>query len=320
MTTTQRVHCIVVNYRTPALAEACLASLAEERRTHVANLRATVVDNASGDGSAERLAAVIARERWGDWVALRASARNGGFAAGNNIAIRELLHAQPPPDFVYLLNPDARVLPGAVDALVQFLEQHPNAGIAGSRICDDQGRLQHSAFRFPNAWDEFARGIQLGVIDRLVATRLTTFEPASAPTRCDWASGAALMIRGEVLQRVGLMDEGYFLDYEETDFCQAARACGFECWFVPESGVIHHVAQAKRAARASPRQPSYWFESRRRYFIKNHGRGYAMLADLAWLAGHLGLRARRLFLRRSTSLPPRFLSDFLHHSAIHRSL
>lgn len=318
--TAQRVHCIVVNYRTPALAEICLTSLADERRSSLPSLRVTIVDNASGDGSVEHLEAVIARENWGDWVTLRASSRNGGFAAGNNIALRECLSAPSPAEYVYLLNPDARVLPGAIDALVRFLEAHPSAGIAGSRISDDSDRLQHSAFRFPNAWDEFARGLQLAAVDRLLSTRLTTFAPTQAPTRCDWASGAALMIRHQVFERVGLMDEGYFLDYEETDFCHAARARGFECWFVPQSRVIHLVAQAKRAATASPRQPAYWFESRRRYFIKNHGRSYAMFADLAWLAGHLGLRVRRLLQGRAAAVPPRFLRDFVDHSAIHRGL
>lgn len=315
-----RVHCIVVNYRTPALTEECLASLALERRNALPSLRASVVDNASGDGSVERLGAAIAREGWSDWVALSASPSNGGFAAGNNFALRALLPAQPAPDYLYLLNPDARALPGAVEALVEFLEAHPSAGIAGSRILDDRARLQHSAFRFPNVWDEFARGIELAWVDRFLAARLTTLPATDVPVRCDWVSGAALMLRRQVLERVGLMDEGYFLDYEETDLCHAAQTLGLECWFVPDSRVIHRVAQAKQAATTSPRRPPYWFESRRRYFVKNRGRSYAMLADLAHLSGHLALRARRLLQGRPTESPPGFVVDFLRHSALHRGL
>jgi N-acetylglucosaminyl-diphospho-decaprenol L-rhamnosyltransferase len=314
-----RIHCIVVNYRTPALAVECLASLAAERQRGV-RLDATVVDNASGDGSIELISAAIARAGWGEWAALRASLRNGGFAAGNNVALKDVLRASPAPDFIYLLNPDARARPGAIEALVAFLETQPRAGIAGSRILDEAGEFQHSAFRFPNAWDEFARGIQLRLVDDLLRDRVVPLPPTDRPVRCDWVSGASMLIRYEVLTQIGLWDEGYFLDYEETDFCWAARAHGFECWHVPASEVIHRVAQAKSAAATSPRQPQYWFESRRRFLVKNHGRAYATLADLAWLSGHLMLRARRLLQRRATMLPPRLLSDFVRHSALFRGL
>jgi len=311
------VHCIVVNFRTPALAVECLASLAIERQRGV-RLDATVVDNASGDGSIELISAAIVREGWGDWAVLRPSPRNGGFAAGNNVALKDLLQASPPPEFVYLLNPDARAKPRAIETLVAFLDAKPRAGIAGSRIVDEAGRFQHSAFRFPNAWDEFARGIQLRVVDELLRDRLTLLPTTDQPVRCDWVSGAAMLIRHEVLRQIGLWDEGYFLDYEETDFCWAARTRGFECWYVPASEVIHRVAQAKSLAATSPRQPQYWFDSRRRFLIKNRGRAYAALADLAWLSGHLMLRARRLAQRRPTDLPPRLLSDFVRNSALFR--
>jgi hypothetical protein len=317
--TARRVHCIVVNYRTPALAVECLESLAGERERGVP-LAATVVDNASRDGSLERIAAAIARSGWSEWATLRASPRNGGFAAGNNLALAELLQAESPAEFVYLINPDARVQPGAIAALVDFLEAHPRAAIVGSQITDDAGRPQHAAFRFPNLADEFCRGIQLGVLDRWLAQRLTTIPHPDRPTRCDWVSGAAMLIRLDVLRQIGLWDEGYFLDYEETDFCWATRELGFECWHVPASRVLHRVAASKRAAATSPRRPAWWFESRRRFFVKNRGRAYAAFADLAWLSGHLVLRARRALARRAHDLPPQFLADFVRHSALFRGL
>src|SRR5262249_13663738 len=112
---------VIVNYRTPGLVVDCLRSLAEEVRAEP-NCRDALVENASGDGSAEMIGGAIKSEGWG-WAELLVLERNLGFAGGNNAALRPLLAEARPPDYILLLNPDTVVRPGAVRALVDFLER-----------------------------------------------------------------------------------------------------------------------------------------------------------------------------------------------------
>ena len=117
-----------------------------------------------------------------------------------------------------------------------------------------------------------------------------------------------MMVRRAVFDRVGLLDEGYFLYYEETDFCLRARRAGWECWYVPASRVVHLVGQSSGVTdrhRPRGRRPAYWFASRRRYFERNHGPGYAALASAAWAAGFALWRARRRVQRKPGHGPGR---------------
>jgi N-acetylglucosaminyl-diphospho-decaprenol L-rhamnosyltransferase len=107
--------------------------------------------------------------------------------------------------------------------------------------------------------------------------------------------GTSLLIHSRVFDTIGLLDEAYFLYYEDMDFCLRAARAGVPCWYVPASRVVHLVGGTTGLNWKTPvgRVPSYWFESRRRYFVKNHGPAYAAAADLAWLVGTLGRRIRR---------------------------
>jgi hypothetical protein len=318
-----RVLVAIVNYRTAALAVKCLQSLEPELQAFP-GAQVVVVDNCSGDGSAEVLAQAIETHRWGAWARLVASEVNGGFSYGNNVAIAPALAAAQPPEFVWLLNPDTEVRPGAMRHLVQFLQEHPAAGIAGSSYELGDGTLWPHAFRFPSLLGEVASGLRLRLAAPLLGRHEVLMTMGSSPAPADWLPGASMMVRREVFEAVGLMDEDYFLYFEETDFCLAARRHGFECWYVPQSRVMHHCGQATGASGAQGilnRRPRYWFESRRRYFVKNHGRAYAAATDVLWSLCFLTLMARRLLLRTSTGHPPHYFRDLLRSSALfHRGL
>jgi GT2 family glycosyltransferase len=304
---------VIVNYRTPGLVVDCLRSLEAEVRAEE-DCRVVVVENASGDDSAEVIGKAIEAHGWGGWSELMVVDRNLGFAGGNNAALRSLLAAPRPPDYVLLLNPDTVVRPGAVRALVEFLERHPKAGIAGSRLEDPDGTPQRSAFRFPTVWSEFENGIRIGFVSRILNSRVVAppVEEQAHPT--DWLAGASMLVRREVFDAVGLMDDDYFLYFEETDFCLRARRAGWRCWYVPASRVVHLVGQSsgvtdsKRPARRVPR---YWFESRRRYFTKNHGPAYRLSADVAWAGGFALWRLRRRLQNKPDHDPPGYLGDFV---------
>ncbi len=191
---------------------------------------------------------------------------NDGFAAGNNAALEPALQSSPPFDYFLLLNPDTVVLPGAVAALASFLDNHPQAGFAGSRLENPDGTPQCSALRFPGIVSEFEGGLRLGICSRLLAKRLVAPPVRDDIHRTDWLVGASLLVRRQVFEQIGLLDPGYFLYFEELDFCLKAMRRGWECWYVPSSRVVHLVGQAtgmKSGKTLRKRRPAYWFASRR---------------------------------------------------------
>jgi N-acetylglucosaminyl-diphospho-decaprenol L-rhamnosyltransferase len=313
-----RLGVVIVNYRTADLVIACLRSLSAETRRLPGRPAVVVVDNASGDGSADKIAGAIREEGWGSWASLLPLPDNRGFSAGNNAGIRLLLQTPEPAEHVLLLNPDTVVRAGALQALIDFADGHPKAGIVGSRLEGPEGAPQHSAFRFHSVVAELDRGLRLGVTSRLLSRWAVVAPQAESACRTDWVSGASMLIRREVLQSIGPLDEGYFLYYEEVDFCLRAARAGWECWYEPRSRVVHLVGQSTGVdlAASSRRLPGYVFESRRRYFVKNHGPLYALLADLAWLAGHLLWLLRPRLASRQRRAPAMLLRDFLRHSVI----
>lgn len=314
---------VIVNFRTAALVVNCLRSLARELPA-CPPAQVVVVDNCSGDGSAETIAAAIEAEGWSGWARLHPADVNGGFSYGNNCGIRPALAAADPPDFFWLLNPDTEVRPGALRVLLDFLQAHPRVGIAGSSFELADGQLWPHAFRFPSIWSELASGLRLGVIGALLKHRTVLLRMGDHAERVDWLPGASMLIRREVFADVGLMDEGYFLYFEETDFCLEAARANWECWYVPQSRVMHIAGQSTGVTgqrAAVQRRPKYWFESRRRYWIKNHGWLYAAATDLVWVLAHSVWQVRRVVQRKPAADPPGLLRDFLRNSALfHRSV
>jgi GT2 family glycosyltransferase len=307
---------IIVNYRTADLTIDALASL-ESQIKALTHAQVVVVDNASGDGSAERIEAAIVERRWGGWVTLVRAERNGGFAYGNNLGLRVAVERRSIPAYVHLLNPDTIVRPGAIQALISFMDAHPEVGIAGSRLEDPDGTPQMSAFRFPGILGELDRSIRFGPISKLLARWVELPPIWNEPQPTDWVAGASMIIRREVFDAVGPLDEGYFMYYEEVDFTLSARKAGWSCWYVPASRVVHLVGQASGVTdpkKARRRRPAYWFESRRRYMLKHFGVEGAVAADLATIAGQALWQVRRVVERKADDTPERFLRDSVRHS------
>lgn len=308
---------IIVNYRTADLTIGCLASLLDDP-TLPEGAHLMIVDGASGDGSAETIAAEVEARNFQHRVSLLPLEVNGGFAYGNNRGIEAIRAIFGEPEFYLLLNPDTIVHPGAVSCLVAFLKSHPDTGIAGSRLEDPDGTPQACAFRFLSVASEFESEIKIGPVSRLL--RRSSVVPhglSDEPSRVDWVSGACMLVKSDVFKAIGLMDEAYFLYYEELDFTLRAARAGWKCWHVPQSRVIHLVGQSTGVSKregARARRPRYWFDSRRRYFVKNHGRLYAFMADLAWISGYVGWRARQFLTGQMNEDPPMLLPDFLRHS------
>jgi GT2 family glycosyltransferase len=303
---------VIVSYKSAQLTINSLKSLELERHASHCKITAIVVDNASGD--LPQIAEFSAANNWSSWLTLIAAPVNGGFAYGNNLGIK-LAYDSGRPDYFHLLNPDTEVRPGAVDALVDFLERTPEAGIAGSGIENPDGSDWPIAFRFPDVLSEISAGIETLLLRRWEIAQ--TMTKHTQPV--DWICGASMMIRPAVFEAVGCLDENYFLYFEETDFCLRANKAGFSIWYVPESRVMHIVGQSTQVTdrKLPPRRlPAYWFESRRRFYLIHHGLGYAVLIDIAGvIAQSLGFIKRRLQGRAKT-VTPHFIRDMIDHSAI----
>lgn len=291
-----QVAAVIVNYRTPAMVLSCLDHLSRERPA-IPSLKAVVVDNASGDDSAERLAAKLSEAPYADWVQFIPLTLNGGFGWGNNQAILRLLADAPPPDAIFLLNPDALVEPGALAALVSDLQLRPDAGAIGSQLVNLDGSLSGSAFRFPTIPREFIRGLGIAAVGRALGINPVLI-PFGERGPIDWATGASVLVRTRALLDAGLFDTGFFLYFEEVELMHRFAKHGWKSYHCPDSRVVHvagastGVVDGRSEATRAP--PDYIFNSRHRYFALTGGRLAAWVADIAWLAGDFCARVAGL--------------------------
>ena len=273
---------VIVNTRTADMTIDCLRTLDAEMKL-LPGLRVTVSDNASGDGSEERIRAAMQSLEWADRGTVVQVGRNAGFSAGNNAGIRNALARPVSPDYVFLLNPDTLVESGAIAKLIDFMEAHPKVGLTGSRMMYPDGRMQMSSFRFHSVWSELENSIRLGVVSKLLENKRVVIPLPDEPVQVDWVGGAAMMIRRAVLDQIGLLDETYFVYYEETDYCLRASRAGWSSWYIPQSIIVHLEGQTTGVSdkkKAPKRRAPYWFASRRHYFVHNYGYLTALTADI----------------------------------------
>jgi len=308
-----KIAVVIVNYRTPLLVVDCLRSL--KAGAEQLDLFVFIGDAASGDGSVEIIGDYIAQEGL-SWAQCAAIGRNGGFAYGNNAILTRSVLPDPDVAFIHFLNPDTYVRPGAVEALVSFLQAHPDAGIAGSRLENPDGTPQSAAFRTPSPLREFFRGLRLSFFDRRFPQTRLFFEDLQDRQQVDWVSGASFMARRDLLDRIGLMDDGYFLYFEETDLMMRACAAGAEVWHVPESRVVHLEGQStdqqtEEADKAALHVSAHWLASRRRFMRKHFGPLGPTAATAFFLTGDLLYRLHRLLRAKPVENPPRLWKSYL---------
>jgi GT2 family glycosyltransferase len=283
---------VILNYRRADLVEGCLATLEPECRG-APEIRVVVVDNASGDGSAERIGGAIQRNGWEDWARLVESPLNGGFSAGNNLGIASI-----DAEHYLLLNSDTLVRPGALSTLLESMRAQPEVGLLGPRLEGPDGAAQESCFRFHSPWSELMAAAATGPISRLLQRHEIALPAAEAPQDAPWISFACVMIRAAALREIGPLDEGYFMYFEDVDYCRRAWEKGWRVRYEPASRVVHlrgGSSPVKRAFAERSRVPRYFFASRTRYFAKHYGGVIGVIAaNCAWLAGRAVSAAREL--------------------------
>lgn len=307
-----RIAVIIVNYGTADLAIAGVDSVLA--RTHGGHpVEVHLLDNASPGGDAALLSDAHQARNWGDRVQLWLETQNHGFGRGNNVVLHALMDRPAPPDYVFLLNPDAQLQNEAIALLADRLDATPGAAAAGAGIALPSGQPVTAAFRFPSARSEFAQAMNFGPVSRVFRDRLVPL-PADHPDGpVDWVAGAAVMMRLSVLRDLGGFDPDFFLYYEEVELMFRMRKAGYQILYVPSARVEHVEGAAtdvKSAAPMNRRKPAFWYDSWRHYYLKTRGRPAAFATGLAWMAG-AALNAPVARLRGHPSRTPQgFFGDF----------
>lgn len=299
-----RIAVVIVHYRTPGLVGDCLDSLVDEVGSNDIVL---VVDNASGDGSADRIEEMIRVKGWDTWVRLIRSERNGGFSAGNNIGIKAV-----DAEAYLLLNSDTIVRPGALALLYEGLAAYPQAGIVSPRLEWPDGEGQISCFLHATPITELLHAAKTGFISQCFPAHDIAIPLSDEPTQPCWTSFACVMIRGEAIARTGFMDEGYFMYFEDMDYCKALQAEGYTIQNIPAARVIHLRGGSgdvkKLTAERKPR-PAYFYAARARYFAKHYGLAGLWLTNVCFVLGRCVSLTRETFGNKQPHLCERELRN-----------
>jgi GT2 family glycosyltransferase len=252
---------LIVNWNTRDFLAQCLASVYAHPPS--GSFEVIVVDNASADGSAAMVRQCFCE------TTLIENGQNPGFAAANNQSI-----ALSRGRYLLLLNPDTIVFPGALSALITFMDQNPAVGAAGSLLLNPDGSLQPSCHPEPTLMRELWRLFHL---DRLKPYALYPMEtwPADQPRAVDTIQGAALIIRRSVVDAVGLLDDRYFMFSEEVDWCVRIRRAGWPIYWVPQSRVVHFGGQSTGQVASAMFVQLY--RGKLQYFRKHYGAIHGLL-------------------------------------------
>ena len=246
---------LIVNWNTRDLLARCLASIYAHPPSPA--FEVIVVDNASTDGSP-----AMVRERFPQ-VRLIENGENVGFARANNQAIRESRGA-----YLLLLNSDTLVLPAAFDRLLAFMAAHPRAGMVGPRVLNPDGSLQPSCTPFPTLAREAWRMFHGDRIRPWAVYAMTAWD-VETPREVDVLMGAALLVRRQVIDEIGLLDEAFFMYSEEVDWCLRAKKAGWKVWWEPRAQIIHYGGQSSK--QASEKMFLHLYRSKVLFFRKHYG-------------------------------------------------
>ena len=276
------VSIVIVSFNTSDVTRQCL----EHVQKHAAEIRQEVfvVDNASTDGSADMV------QREFPWVQLIRLDKNRGFAGGNNPAMEKAKGR-----YVLLLNSDAFLAEGVLEKTIQYMDEHPGIGVLGCKLTDPDGTIQPSARMLPGPLNKilhitglaarFSKSKFFGRVDY-------TWWDHDQPKQVGWVVGAYFLIRRETMEAIGVLDERYFLYFEEIDYCLSARRAGWEVVFYPNARVIHlggqsSVKTGKRVSAKGRQMIGIRITSEYRFYRKLYAWRHVLLAagiELTWNA------------------------------------
>lgn len=248
---------IIVNWNTRNLLAQCLQSVYDTANDLA--LEMIVVDNASSDGSVAMVRGRFPQTR------VIANSENVGFVHANNQAI-----ALCQGRYVLLLNSDTQALPGSLDKTVQFMDEHPHAGIVGVQLLNPDGTFQASYTPFPTLWQEFL--ILSGLGRWLLRPTYPSYGPEAekgAQRIQGYMEGAYLLARRKAVEQIGGLDERIFMYAEDVDWCYRFHQAGWEVWYLPHAPIIHYGGQSSKKRWGQMEAELY--RSRVYFFRKHYG-------------------------------------------------
>ena len=281
---------IIVNYNTRDLLRECLRSVFAS--VGAGALHVHVVDNASHDGSDQMVRTDFPQVR------LTHNAENCGYAAANNLVLRQCL----PAAYILLLNPDTLLPPDALARLVRFFDEHPDAGAVGPKLVRPDGSLDLACRRsFPTPEISFYRMVGLSKLfprSRMFGRYNLTYLDAGQTSEVDAVVGACMMVRGALVQQVGVLDEQFFMYAEDLDWCKRIKDATnprtgrhWQVWYDAEV-VVRHVKRA--ASNGSARAQLAFNETMLQFYRKHYAASTPFWLDRLVVGG---ITARGLVTR-----------------------
>jgi GT2 family glycosyltransferase len=278
---------IIVSYNSLNFLKDCLDSINKNKPS--ASFEITVVDNASSDGTVEAI-----RKDY-PHLKLIENARNEGFAAANNMAIKS-----SSSEYILLINSDCRVYANSIDRLLKFADSSKDAGIAGPRIINSDGSVQLSCRKFPSFLDAGMHSILTNIAPDNPFSRRYKLADINRDevSKVDWVSGSCMLIRRAALIDTGLMDEKYFMYVEDTDLCYQMWKKGWKVYYFPESEILHHIGgSTKNNALSGAVTSSIRMQKSVLYFFWKNYRKTLKVLLLPFLLMLLGIRIFLTFIK-----------------------
>jgi len=278
---------VITSYRARDLTHDCLHSLAGEVPANP-GMKVGICDNGNEDDTANFLNQAIIDNGWQDWAYVKTVMPNRGFSGGNNVILNDALESNAGYDYYLLLNADTIVRPGAIKTLVDSMHDDETIGIACPRLEWPDGEPQISCFRYISPISEFLYAARTGPISKMFKKWNLPIPVSDAPIEMEWGSFACALIRKDVLSKIGVLDEGYFLYFDDVDYCRSTRNAGWKVKYFPDSKVVHLRGKSnpvKELTAKRQRRPFYWYVSRSWYLNKFYGKAGLLTANLLWYAG-----------------------------------
>jgi len=278
-----RLQVVIVNYKTYQMVCGALNSL-ENEIDHLTD-RVVIVDNLSGDDSIKKIIEYIDNHDWSNWVKVIPSSVNGGFSAGNNIGINSAI-----AEYYLLLNSDAYLTEGALSQLIIEIKKTVKTGIVVPQLIWSDGIQQTSCFYFLTPLNSFVQSAKTGFISRFFSlfgeNEIAILLERHQVVQAEWLSFACVLLNNEMIKEIGLMDEGYFMYYEDMDYCRRASKLGWKLSYAHDARVVH-LNQGDSNHKVTKRLPRYYFNSRSRYLLKYYGRLGLLISNIFWSLGRI---------------------------------
>lgn len=284
---------VILNYGTPALTISCAESVLSDLGQ--VDGEVIIVDNASPDDSFDQFAAWHDSKPKSAPIKLVRSENNGGYSSGNNQGIKA-----GNADFFVLANSDTVVKPDALKVLINQMRADPKIGILGPQLLGPEGNPIISRFRHLTPFGEFLRATGMKFFFDRFPRHVIPVEDHEPESAMQWVGFPFIMFRRSMIEEIGLLDERYFMYFEDSAYCRRASAHGWRIAHCKEAVVQHFCGQSSKVedrAAANKRLPAYYYASRARYLISHYGRRGFVAANLFWYLGRCVSYLRLLALK-----------------------